>query len=155
VFRCDPRSSRSAPCIRILGSVAWYPVFLRHEIHRHLARQVGGGGAFSSRSASTWVTIVITVFAFVLSTLAVAVHVFKSSMAWRPLERVSRRSATSASGASQRSLGPFAARRGRLALGQILVRFTMGPPIPWSSYSNTRPVFGLLEAMGVSWPTGS
>jgi hypothetical protein len=29
--------TRSAPCVRIFGSVAWYPVFLRHEIHRHCA----------------------------------------------------------------------------------------------------------------------
>jgi hypothetical protein len=34
------------------------------------------------------VTIVIIVFAFVLSTRAIAETVFKSSMAWRPLERV-------------------------------------------------------------------
>jgi hypothetical protein len=54
---------------------------------------------FSSRSASTWVTIVITVFAFVLSTRAIAKHVSNSSMAWRPLGKsVSWRSATSASG---------------------------------------------------------
>jgi hypothetical protein len=79
---------RSAPCVRIFGSVAWYPLFLRHEIHRHLARQVGGCGVISSRSASTWVTIVITVFAFVLSTRAVAGHAFKSLMVWRPLEKV-------------------------------------------------------------------
>jgi hypothetical protein len=36
---------------------------------------------FSSRFASTWVTIVVTVFAFALSTRAVAESVFKSSMA--------------------------------------------------------------------------
>jgi hypothetical protein len=100
------------------------------------------------------VTIVITVFAFVLSMHAIAVHLFKSLMAWRPLERVSRRSATSASGALRRSPGPFVARHGRLASGRILVRVTMGPPISWSSYNNTRPVFERLEAMGVSWPTG-
>jgi hypothetical protein len=45
---------RSAPCVRIFGSVVWYPMFLRHEIHRHLACQVGGCGVFSSRSALTW-----------------------------------------------------------------------------------------------------
>jgi hypothetical protein len=128
---------------------------LRHEIHRHLARQVGGCGVFSSRSASTWVTIVITIFTFVLSMRVVAEHVFKSSMAWRPLGRVCQRSATSALGASRRSLDPFATRCGRLALGRILVRVTMGPPIPWSSYSNTQLVFGRLEAMGMSWLTGS
>jgi hypothetical protein len=55
-------------------------VFLQYEIHRHLARQVGGYGVFS-RSASTWVMIVITVFAFVLSTRVIAEHFFKSSMA--------------------------------------------------------------------------
>jgi hypothetical protein len=48
--------TRSSPCVRIFRSIAWYPVFLRHEIHRHLARQVGGCGVFSSRSASTWPT---------------------------------------------------------------------------------------------------
>jgi hypothetical protein len=110
---------------------------------------------FSSRSASTWVTIVITVFAFVLSTRAVAENVSKSSMAWRPLARASQRSAPSALGASRRSTGPFAVQHGRLASARILVRVTMGPPIPWSSYSDTRPVFGRLGAMGVSWPTGS
>jgi hypothetical protein len=36
-----------------------------------------------------------------------------------------------------------------------LVRVTMEPPIPWSFCSNTRPVFGQLEATGVSWPVGS
>jgi hypothetical protein len=56
-------------------------VFLRHEIHQHLARQVGGCGVISSRSASTWVMIVITVFAFMLSTHAIAMHIFKSLMA--------------------------------------------------------------------------
>jgi hypothetical protein len=56
VFRCDPRSPTFSPCVRIFGSVVWYPVFLRHEIHRHLARQVGGCGVFSSRSAFTWPT---------------------------------------------------------------------------------------------------
>jgi hypothetical protein len=35
------------------------------------------------------VTIVVTVFAFALSTRAVAENVFKSSMAWRPSEKVS------------------------------------------------------------------
>jgi hypothetical protein len=34
-----------------------------------------------SRSASTWVTIVITVFTFVLSTRVITEHVFQSSMA--------------------------------------------------------------------------
>jgi hypothetical protein len=34
------------------------------------------------------VTIVIIVFTFALSTRAIAEIVFKSSMAWRPLERV-------------------------------------------------------------------
>jgi hypothetical protein len=47
---------RSAPCVRIFGSITWYPVFLRHEIHRHLALQVGGCGVISSRSALTWPT---------------------------------------------------------------------------------------------------
>jgi hypothetical protein len=61
--------------------------------------------------------IVIAIFAFALSTRAVAESVFKSSMAWRPLERVSQRSVTSALRASRRSSGPFAARRGRLASG--------------------------------------
>jgi hypothetical protein len=46
-----------------------------------LARQVGGFGVFSSRSASTWVMIIIIVFAFALSTRAIAKNVFKSSMA--------------------------------------------------------------------------
>jgi hypothetical protein len=36
---------------------------------------------FSSRSASTWVTIVVIVFAFALSMRAIAESVFKSSMA--------------------------------------------------------------------------
>jgi hypothetical protein len=35
----------------------------------------------SSRSASTWVMIIITVFAFALSTRAIVGSVFKSSMA--------------------------------------------------------------------------
>jgi hypothetical protein len=35
------------------------------------------------------------------------------------------------------------------------VRVTTKPLIPWSSCSNTRPVFGWLEVMGVSWPVGS
>jgi hypothetical protein len=48
-----------------------------------------------SRSASTWVTIVIIVFPFMLCTLVIAELVFKSSMAWMPLGKsVSRRSAT-------------------------------------------------------------
>jgi hypothetical protein len=110
---------------------------------------------FSSRSASTWATIVITVFAFVLSTQVDAESVSKSSMAWRPLERVSPRSATSALGASPRSPGPFVVRHGRLASGRVPVRVTMGLLIPWSSYSTTRPPFGRREAMGVSWPIGS
>jgi hypothetical protein len=109
-----------------------------------------------SRSALTWVTIVITVFAFMLFTRVVAEHVFKSSMAWRPLGKsVSQRSATSASEASRLSTGPFAVRPGRRASGRTSVRATMGPPIPWSSCSDTRPIFGQLEVMGVSWLTGS
>jgi hypothetical protein len=56
-------------------------MFLRHKIHRHLVRQVGGYGVFYSRSASTWVTIAVIVFAFALSTRAIAENVFKSSMA--------------------------------------------------------------------------
>jgi hypothetical protein len=111
---------------------------------------------FSSRSALIWVTIVITVFAFVLSTRTVAEHVFKSSMAWRPLGKlVSRRSATSASGALRHSPGPFAVRPGRRASGRISVCVTMGPLIPWGSYNNMRPIFRQLEVMGVSWLTGS
>jgi hypothetical protein len=35
------------------------------------------------------VTIAVVVFAFTLSTRAVAENVFKSSMAWRPMERES------------------------------------------------------------------
>jgi hypothetical protein len=46
-----------------------------------LVRQVGGCGVFSSRSASAWVTIVVTAFASALSTQIVAENVFKSSMA--------------------------------------------------------------------------
>jgi hypothetical protein len=110
---------------------------------------------FSSRSASTWVMIFITVFAFALSTRADAKHVFKSSMAWRPLGKsVSRRSATSALGASRRSSGPFAARPGRRASSQTSVRMTMGPPILWGSCSDTQPMFEQLEVMGASWLTG-
>jgi hypothetical protein len=100
------------------------------------------------------VTIVITVFAFVLSTRAIAGHVFKFSMAWRPLGKpASRRSATSASGASRRSLDPFAVRPGRRASSQMSWRVTTGLPIPWSSCSGTRPIFAQLVAMGASWPT--
>jgi hypothetical protein len=107
---------------------------------------------FSSRSALTWVTIVITVFAFALSMRAVTEHVFKSSMAWKPLGRSpSRRLATLASGASWRSLGPFAVQPGRRASSHTSGRVTMGPPIPWSSCSDTRPMFVQLEVMGVSW----
>jgi hypothetical protein len=62
------------------------------------------------------VTIVITIFAFALSTRVIAENVFKSSMAWRPLERVSQQSVTSALRASRCSPGPFAARRGCLAI---------------------------------------
>jgi hypothetical protein len=77
-------------------------------------------------------------------------------MSWRPLGKlVSQRSATSASGASRRSPGPFTARLGRRASSQTLVRVTMGPPIPWGSYSVMRPMFGQLEVMGASWLTGS
>jgi hypothetical protein len=109
-----------------------------------------------SRSASTWVTIVITVFASVLSTRVVAEHVFKSSMAWRPLGKsVSQRSATSASGASRRSPGPFIVLPSRRASIQTLVRVTMGPPIPWGSCSDTQPMFEQMEVMGASWLTGS
>jgi hypothetical protein len=145
----------SAPCVRIFGSIAWYPMFLRHEIHRHLARQVGGCGV-SSRSASTWVTIVITVFAFVLSTQVGTEHVFKSSMAWRPLGKlVSQKSATSASGALRRLPLPFAVWPGRHASGQTSVHVTMEPLTLWGSCSSTRPIFGQLEVMGMSWLTGS
>jgi hypothetical protein len=95
-----------------------YPVFLRHEIHRHLARQVGGCGVFSSRSALTWVTIVSRVFAFVLSMSVVTELVFESLMAWRPVGKsASRRSATSASGSLRRSSDPYAMRPGRRASG--------------------------------------
>jgi hypothetical protein len=79
---------------------------------------------FSSRSASTWVTIVIIVFAFALSTQVVTENVFKSSMAWKPLERVSQRPVTSASRASRRSPGHFAAQHGRLTSGRVSVCVT-------------------------------
>jgi hypothetical protein len=101
------------------------------------------------------VTIIITVFAFALSTQVIAENVFKSSMAWRPLERVSHCLATSALRASWRSPGRFAAQHGRLTSGWISVRVTTEPSIPWSSYSNMRLVFGQLEVMGASWPVGS
>jgi hypothetical protein len=147
--------TRIAPCVRIFGSDVWYPVFLQHEIHRHLARQVGHCGVFS-RSASTWVMIVSCVFAFVLSTRVIAKLVVKSLMPWRPLGKsVSRRSATLALGASRRSSGPFAVRLGRRALGRTSTRVMVEPPIPLSSYSATRPMFRQPEVMGVSWPTGS
>jgi hypothetical protein len=58
------------------------------------------------------VTIVVTVFAFALSTRAVAESVFKSSTARKPLERVSQRSVTLALRASRRSPGHFAVQRG-------------------------------------------
>jgi hypothetical protein len=67
----------------------------------------------------------------------------------------SRRSATSASGASRRSLGPFAMRPGHRTSGRTLVRVMMGPLIPWGSCSITRPMFRRLEVMGASWLTGS
>jgi hypothetical protein len=35
VFRYDLDLTRTAPCVRIFGSIVWYPVFLRHEIPRH------------------------------------------------------------------------------------------------------------------------
>jgi hypothetical protein len=109
-----------------------------------------------SRSALTWVTNVITVFAFVLSTRVVSEHVFKSSMAWRLLDKsTSWRSATSALGALWRSPGPFAVRPGHRASSWTLVRVTMGPLIPWGSYSDTRPMFEQLEVMCASWLTGS
>jgi hypothetical protein len=53
VFRCNLDFTRTAPCVRIFGSVVWYPVFLRHEIHRYLACQVGGCGVFL-RNPSTF-----------------------------------------------------------------------------------------------------
>jgi hypothetical protein len=34
VFRCDPGSPTFSPLRSDFGSVAWYPVFLRHKIHR-------------------------------------------------------------------------------------------------------------------------
>jgi hypothetical protein len=46
VFHRDLDLTRTAPCVRIFGSVVWYPVFLRHEIPQHLAHQVGGYGVF-------------------------------------------------------------------------------------------------------------
>jgi hypothetical protein len=46
VFRCNLDLTRTAPYVRIFGSVVWYPVFLRHEFPRHFARQVGGSGVF-------------------------------------------------------------------------------------------------------------
>jgi hypothetical protein len=110
---------------------------------------------FSSRSASTWVMFVVTVFDFALSTRAIAESVFKSSMAWRPLERVSQRPVTSDSRASRRSPGRFAAQHGHLTYGRISVHVTMEPPIPSSSCSNTRLVYGRREAMGASWLVGS
>jgi hypothetical protein len=109
-----------------------------------------------SRSTLTWVTIVITVFTFMLSTRVIAEHIFRSSMAWRPLGKsVSQRSATSASGASWHSPGPFAVWPGRRTSSRTSVRVTMGPSIPWGSCSDTRPMFEQLEVMGVSWLTGS
>jgi hypothetical protein len=111
---------------------------------------------FSSRSTSTWVTIVSCVFAFVLSTRVVARLVVKSSVPWRPSGKlVSRRSATSASGASQRSPGPLAVRLGRRASGRTSAHVMMEPPTPLSSCDATRPMFGQPEVMGMSWPTGS
>jgi hypothetical protein len=62
---------------------------------------------------------------------------------------------TSALRASRRLPGRFAAPHGRPTSGRILVRVTMELPIPWSSCSNTRPVFGRLGATGVSCPVGS
>jgi hypothetical protein len=53
--------------------------------------------------------IIIVVFAVVLSTRAVAKIVFKSLMACKPLVRVRQRPATSASRASRRLAGRFAA----------------------------------------------
>jgi hypothetical protein len=35
------------------------------------------------------------------------------------------------------------------------VRVTTEPPIPWSSCSNTRLVYGQREVMGASWLVGS
>jgi hypothetical protein len=46
VFHRDLDLTRTAPYVRTFGSVVWYPMFLRHEIPRHLARQVGGCGVF-------------------------------------------------------------------------------------------------------------
>jgi hypothetical protein len=66
----------------------------------------------------------------------------------------SRRSVTSASGASRRLPDPFAMRPSHHASSQTSGRVMMGPLIPWSSCSGTRPMFVQLEVMGVSWPTG-
>jgi hypothetical protein len=44
-----------------------------------------------------------------------------------------KRSATSASGASRRSPGPFTARPGCRTLGRTLVHIMMEPPISWGS----------------------
>jgi hypothetical protein len=109
-----------------------------------------------SRSASTWVTIVSCVFASVLSMRVDAKLVVKSSMPWRPLGKLAnRRSATSASGDSRRSPGPFVVRLDCPASGRTSARVMMEPPIPSSSYSAMQPMFGWPDAMGVSWPTGS
>jgi hypothetical protein len=39
--------TRLAPCVRIFGSIAWYPVFLRHEIHRQKTHRFCVLGPFS------------------------------------------------------------------------------------------------------------
>jgi hypothetical protein len=124
----------------------WYPVFSRHEIHRHLAHQVGGCGVFS-RSASTWATIVSCVFASVLTMRVVAKFVVKSLMAWRPSGKLAnRRSAISALGASWRSPGPFVVRLGCRASGRTCRLASMDRQIPSSSCSTTQSTFRWSEA---------
>jgi hypothetical protein len=109
-----------------------------------------------SRSASTWVMIVSCVFASVLTMRVVAKFVVKSSMPWRPSGKLAnRRSATTASGASRRSPGPFVVRLGRRASGRTRRLASTVRPIPSSSCSVTQSMFGRPGAMGESWPTGS
>jgi hypothetical protein len=113
------RSRVYTPCVRYFWVLCVVPMFLRHETHRHLARQVGDCGVFS-RSASTWATIVSHVFTSVPTMRVIAKFVFKSSTPWKPLGKVvSRRAASSALGASQRSLSPFGIRLGRPVSGRM------------------------------------
>jgi hypothetical protein len=111
---------------------------------------------FSSTSDSTWVMIILSVFAYALTSRPTVKVIFHSLRPWRPWGKVEcQRVVSTALGASKCFPSPFGMWTGRGILGRSRPPASMDQRIPSSTCGSTLSTFEQLEATDASWQTGS